>query len=98
MDIPPLDVDIPPLDVDILQLDVDSPPRDAHRPQGVQSPPHDVHIPAQRVDQRQLGAIEPRPRTQYFKTYSLIPNTNKTHDTAILEAVIEHMTAHQVKI
>ena len=32
----------------------------------------------------------------YFKSYTLIPGTQKTHDTAILEAILEYMTVNQV--
>lgn len=32
----------------------------------------------------------------YFKTYAIIEGTQKTHDSAILEAVLERMTMKQV--
>ena len=33
---------------------------------------------------------------RYFKTYFIIPGTQTTHDFAILQVVLEHMTLHQV--
>ena len=35
---------------------------------------------------------------RYFKTYQLIWGTSKSHDTAILEAVLDYMTNDQVRI
>ena len=35
-------------------------------------------------------------RRRYFKSYSIIPGTSKSHDTAILEMTLEHMTNNQV--
>ena len=35
---------------------------------------------------------------RYFKTYQLIWGISKSHDTAILEAVLEYMTNNQVRI
>jgi len=32
---------------------------------------------------------------RYFKTYSIIPGTQTTHDFAILQVVLDHMTLHQ---
>ena len=37
-------------------------------------------------------------RRRYFKTYINIPETQKTHDTAILEADLDLMTTTQVTI
>ena len=33
---------------------------------------------------------------RYFKTYCVIQGGQKTHDTAILETALEHMTSYQV--
>ena len=38
----------------------------------------------------------PSQKGLYFKSYTLIPGTQKTHDTAILEAILEYMTFNQV--
>ena len=40
------------------------------------------------------GGADIQPRS-YFKTYHVISGTFKTHDTAILEMAIEHMTNKQ---
>ena len=55
------------------------------------SEPIDIELP-EVSEQPQEADIQPR---SYFKSYNVIPGTFKTHDTAILEMAIEHMTNKQ---